>query len=122
MSKWTSKIKTDSESFHKNTQAMSALVEECRTKTAQIITGGNTKGRDRHVQQGKLLPRDRITKLVDPGSAFLELSTFAGYELYKEAVPCGGLISGIGTIENQECVIVVNDATVKRWHLLPYHC
>jgi 3-methylcrotonyl-CoA carboxylase beta subunit len=113
MNTLSSSIKTSSESFKKNSEAMKAQVEEFRSKLAIITSGGTPKGRERHVKHGKLLPRDRITKLVDPGSPFLELSQFAGYELYAEPVPCGGLITGIGKIEGQECMIVVNDATVK---------
>lgn len=113
MNTLASTVKTSSETFKKNTDAMKGLVEDFRAKLSSITAGGTVKGRDRHVKHGKLLPRDRITKLVDPGAPFLELSQFAGYELYDEPVPCGGLITGIGKIEGQECMIVVNDATVK---------
>lgn len=113
MSTLTSGIKTSSETFKKNSEHMKTLVEDFRSRLSIMTSGGTTKGRERHVKHGKLLPRDRITKLVDPGSPFLELSQFAGFELYDEAVPCGGLITGIGKIEGQECMIVVNDATVK---------
>lgn len=113
MTTLTSTIKTGSDTFKKNQEAMNALVEDYRSKLSHITAGGTPKGRDRHVKHGKLLPRDRITKLVDPGSPFLELSQFAGYDLYDDPTPCGGLISGVGKIEGQECMIVVNDATVK---------
>lgn len=113
MSTLRSTLKTTTDTFKKNTEAMTAQVEEFRSKLLTITGGGTAKGKERHVKHGKLLPRDRITKLVDPGSAFLELSQFAGYQCYDEPLPCGGLITGVGTIEGQECMIVVNDATVK---------
>lgn len=113
MTTLSSTVKPSSDAFKKNTDAMKSLVEDFQSKLSTITTGGTAKGRDRHVKHGKLLPRDRITKLVDPGSPFLELSQFAGYELYDEPVPCAGLITGVGKIEGQECMIVVNDATVK---------
>lgn len=113
MTTFVSSIKTSSDSFKKNTEAMKKQVDNFREKLGKLTAGGTVKGRERHVKHGKLLPRDRITKLVDPGSAFLELSQFAGYELYPEPVPCGGIITGIGEIAGQECMIVVNDATVK---------
>ncbi len=113
MSTLASSIKTTSDTFIKNSEAMKVLVAELRSKQAVATAGGTAKGRERHVKHGKLLPRDRITKLVDPGSPFLELSQFAGFNLYDEPVPCGGIITGVGTIQGQECMIVVNDATVK---------
>ncbi len=96
MNTLASTVKTSSETFKKNTDAMKGLVKDFRAKLTTITSGGTVKGRDRHVKHGKLLPRDRITKLLDPGSPFLELSQFAGYELYDEPVPCGGIITGIG--------------------------
>jgi 3-methylcrotonyl-CoA carboxylase beta subunit len=75
--------------------------------------GGGKVARERHIKNNKLLPRDRITQLVDPGTPFLELSQFAGYQLYDEDVPAGGIITGIGKVRGTECVIVANDATVK---------
>ncbi|MBA3661769.1 MAG: methylcrotonoyl-CoA carboxylase [Gammaproteobacteria bacterium] len=75
--------------------------------------GGGVTARERHKKHGKLLPRDRIELLLDPGSHFLELSLFAGYELYDDLLPAGGLITGIGRINNVDCMIIVNDATVK---------
>ncbi|XP_019466259.1 methylcrotonoyl-CoA carboxylase beta chain, mitochondrial-like [Meleagris gallopavo] len=78
------------------------------------ITGGGEKARKLHTSRGKLLPRERIDRLIDPGSPFLEFSQFAGYQLYgNEEVPAGGIITGIGRISGVECLIVANDATVK---------
>uniref|UniRef100_F7B9U5 Methylcrotonoyl-CoA carboxylase beta chain, mitochondrial n=1 Tax=Ciona intestinalis TaxID=7719 RepID=F7B9U5_CIOIN len=103
-----------SDSYKKNYDDMSKLVGELRNKTEKISLGGNDKSRERHTSKGKLLVRDRIKLLTDPGSAFLEFSQLAGYDLYgKEEVPAGGIITGIGKIAGTECMIVANDATVK---------
>jgi 3-methylcrotonyl-CoA carboxylase beta subunit len=99
--------------FQENTSAMTALVEDLKSIVADIQLGGEEHSRERHLKHGKLLPRERIDRLVDPGSAFLELSTLAGYQLYDDKVPAGGIISGIGSISGQECMILANDATVK---------
>ncbi|KAF6775930.1 hypothetical protein AHF37_05143 [Paragonimus kellicotti] len=94
---------------------MRLLVEDLRTKVAKISCGGSDKARQLHISRGKLLPRDRINKLLDPGAPFLELSQLAGYQLYgeSEAVPAGGIITGIGCVNSVECMLVVNDPTVK---------
>lgn len=82
------------------------------TRTAAL--GGPQKARDLSISRGKMLPRDRITALIDPGTTFLELSPLAGHELYPEAeVPAGGIITGVGVVEGVSCVIVANDSTVK---------
>lgn len=103
---------TTNDLFSKNHDAMSALVAELKQKV-QAIEQGNKKAHERHRAHGKLLPRERIERLLDPGSPFLEFSQFAGYELYDDDVPAGGVITGIGQISGQECVLIVNDATVK---------
>lgn len=93
---------------------MTELVEQLRSVTSQALTGGGPTAIQRHTSKGKLLARQRIDLLLDKGSAFLELSTLAGHELYgKEAVNCGGIITGIGRVQGTECMIVANDATVK---------
>src|SRR6202035_2465488 len=92
---------------------MRGLVEDLRGKVALIAQGGGAKARERHIARGKLLPRDRVAALIDPGTPFLEFSQFAAYEVYAGAVPAAGLISGIGRIGGQECVLIANDATVK---------
>ncbi len=89
------------------------LAEELRALLARIAQGGPERARARHLARGKLLVRDRIAALLDPGSPFLELSPLAGHGLYGEEIPAGGLITGIGRVCGRECVIVANDATVK---------
>jgi len=102
-----------SEAFRANAAAMQALVDDLRAKAAVIALGGNQISRDRHVGRGKLLPRDRIAALLDPGTPFLELSQFAAYGMYGDEVPSAGIITGIGRVAGREVMIVCNDATVK---------
>ncbi|WBX86510.1 carboxyl transferase domain-containing protein [Sphingosinicella microcystinivorans] len=92
---------------------MQALVADLRERSAQIALGGNADSRERHTARGKLLPRERVERLLDPGTAFLELSLFAGYDVYEDEVPAAGVIAGVGQIAGRTCVIVCNDATVK---------
>src|SRR5438046_7021512 len=92
---------------------MQRLVAELRKRTAQVALGGGEKAVDRHRSRGKLTARERIDRLVDPGSAFLELSALAAWDLYDGQAPSAGIVTGIGVVEGQECVIVANDATVK---------
>jgi 3-methylcrotonyl-CoA carboxylase beta subunit len=92
---------------------MRALVEDLKAQAERIRQGGSDNARKRHLARGKLLVRDRIRTLVDPGSPFLELSQLAAYGMYGEAIPAAGIVTGIGRVEGQECVIVANDATVK---------
>jgi 3-methylcrotonyl-CoA carboxylase beta subunit len=99
--------------FVANETVMRDLVEDLRRKVATIEDGGGAKARERHVARGKLLPRDRVGRLIDPGSPFLELSQLAAFDVYPEPVPAAGLVTGIGRVSGQECVIVANDATVK---------
>ncbi len=108
-----SKIKPEDAEFQKNKDAMKALVEDLKQKTATIALGGSEKAREKHTQRGKLLVRDRIQTLIDQGTPFLELSTFAAYETYEETVPAAGIITGIGQVSGTNCMIVANDATVK---------
>jgi len=88
------------------------LVDQLHKDVCVVKQGGGTKYRKRHESKGKLFVRDRIDRLLDQGSAFLELSQLAGHELYKEKVPCGGIITGVGQINGTKCVIIANDATV----------
>ena len=108
-----SSINTVSEEFKANASAMQLQVEDLEQQVARIKLGGGEKARAKHVGRGKLLPRDRIRQLLDVGSPFLELSQFAAYEMYGGSIPAAGLITGIGRVMGQECMIVVNDATVK---------
>jgi len=100
--------------FIDNDKKMSLLVEELKTKVEKIIQGGGAKAIERHTNRGKLVARERINLLLDPGSPFLELSQLAGYNLYgKEEVPAGGIVTGVGRVSGVLCMIVANDATVK---------
>ena len=109
----TSALNAGSETFRANAAAMRAQTDALAELVAKIAQGGGEKARARHVGRGKLLVRDRIDALLDPGSPFLEIAPLAGHALYEDAVPCAGLVAGIGRIEGVECVIVANDATVK---------
>ena len=93
-------------------QAMQALVDDLRAKHAAAAFGGGEAARAKHTGRGKLLPRDRVKQLLDPGSPFLELSGLAAYEIYNNDSPGAGIITGIGRVSGRECVIVANDATV----------
>jgi len=103
----------DKANSQRNYDAMNQLVQDFKKKLAAIHTGGSQKAQERHKQQGKLLPRERIRLLLDTDSDFLELSSLAGLDLYKETIPAAGLITGIGKIHGIECMIIANDATVK---------
>ncbi|MGS2723668.1 carboxyl transferase domain-containing protein [Porticoccus sp. GXU_MW_L64] len=107
------KINTRSTDFAANAEAMQQQVDDLHNKLAQIKLGGGEKYRDKHIARGKLLPRDRINALLDPGSPFLELSQLAAWDVYEDYVPAAGIITGIGRVQGQECIIVANDATVK---------
>ncbi|HYL48655.1 MAG TPA: carboxyl transferase domain-containing protein [Stellaceae bacterium] len=99
--------------FRANVKAARALVADLDKKLKAIGEGGGKDARDKHVKRGKLLARERIRRLLDPGAPFLEFSAFAGYGLYGDDVPAGGIVTGIGPVMGRECVIVANDATVK---------
>jgi 3-methylcrotonyl-CoA carboxylase beta subunit len=101
------------EEFRGNAAAMRSLVDDLRAKVESVMLGGGEAARAKHIGRGKLLPRERIRQLLDVGSPFLELSQLAAYQVYKDDVPAAGIITGIGPIAGQECVIVANDATVK---------
>ncbi|WP_121041272.1 carboxyl transferase domain-containing protein [Herbaspirillum huttiense] len=117
-----SKLNPRSEEFQHNRDAMQRIVDDLREKVAAIAEGGGQAAREKHVARGKLLPRDRVQRLLDPGTPFLEFSQLAAYGMYREkdregnlkdAAPSAGIITGIGRVAGQECVIVCNDATVK---------
>jgi len=109
----SSRINTRSEDYASNRAAMRALVDDLRARVARVADGGGERARQRHLARGKLLPRERVRALLDEGSPFLEFSQLAAYGLYDDEVPAAGIITGIGRIAGQECVIVANDATVK---------
>lgn len=113
MAKIASNIHVTDELYQTNQQAMQLLVNNLDQQLGRIAKGGPDKAQQRQRQQGKLLVRERIDLLLDPGSAFLELSAFAGFEMYKDDVPAGGIVCGIGQVEGTECMIIANDVTVK---------
>jgi len=104
---------TRDEAALRNRGAMQRLVAELRERLAKARLGGSDRARERHAKAGKLLPRDRVERLLDPGTAFLELSPLAAYGMYDDEAPGAGLITGIGRVSGTTCVIVANDATVK---------
>jgi len=113
VAKIISKINTRSQDFLDNAAYMQTQVDDLKTKLSEIKLGGGERSRQRHLSRGKLLPRDRVNALLDNGSPFLELSQLAAHDVYQDNVPCAGIITGIGRVGGQECVIVANDATVK---------
>src|SRR5450830_280560 len=113
-----SKLNPRSEDFKANAAAMQAIVDDLRDKVEKIAAGGGEAAAAKHLARGKLLPRDRVQMLLDPGTPFLEFSQMAAYAMYQDAkgvdaAPSAGIITGIGRVSGQECVIVCNDATVK---------
>jgi 3-methylcrotonyl-CoA carboxylase beta subunit len=106
-------IKTSDEAFQKNQATMNALVDDLRAKIETISLGGPERAREKHLARGKLLPRDRVQTLLDPGTPFLEFSQLAAYDMYDDNIASAGVITGIGRVAGTECVIVCNDATVK---------
>jgi 3-methylcrotonyl-CoA carboxylase beta subunit len=108
-----SRLSTRDATYARNRDAMAALVDDLRTQIAAIEQGGGEAARKRHVARGKLLPRERVRTLLDPGSPFLELSQFAAHGMYGDTIAAAGIITGVGRVSGRECVIVCNDATVK---------
>ncbi|SHL90579.1 3-methylcrotonyl-CoA carboxylase beta subunit [Roseovarius litoreus] len=106
-------IRTDSENFCANRAAYQALIDELRARVARVTQGGNPAHVARHLARGKLLVRDRIDRLCDPGTAFLELSTLAAWGQYDNDVPGAGIVTGIGVVQGRPVAIIANDATVK---------
>src|SRR4029077_2286349 len=108
-----STLNVRSDEFRANAERLRSLVADLREKTSVISRGGSDEARQKHLHRGKLLARDRINALVDPGSAVLELSALAAYGMYGGDVPAAGIVTCIGRVAGRECVIVANDATVK---------
>jgi 3-methylcrotonyl-CoA carboxylase beta subunit len=107
-------INSRSQDFVENTEQMQALVDDLRSQVERVKLGGGERYRERHKSRGKLLVRDRIDGLLDPGTPFLELSQLAAHNMYgKYDIPAAGIVTGIGRVNGQECMIVANDATVK---------
>src|SRR4051812_20566868 len=107
------KVDRKSADFQANDAALRALVGELRSRQAKIALGGGEAARAKHVGRGKLLPRERVEMLLDPGTPFLELSPLAASGMYGDESPGAGIITGIGRIAGRECVVVCNDPTVK---------
>ena len=108
-----SNVNTRSDEFKANAAAMRGLVEDLRDKFASVAAGGGAEACKRHVSRGKLLPRERVDHLVDPGAPFLEVGQLAAYGMYDNDAPSAGVITGVGRVQGVECMIVANDATVK---------
>ncbi len=108
-----SNLDTQSQVFIENISAMCALVKDLKEKVDAICLGGGEAQQTRHKKRGKLLARERIDLLLDKGSAFLEISQLAAFEVYDECIPAAGVVAGIGRIHGLECMVVANDATVK---------
>ncbi|KAL4961824.1 putative 3-methylcrotonyl-CoA carboxylase, beta subunit (MccB) [Aspergillus stella-maris] len=106
-------VDTSSPDFKENAQQMQEVLDHMNFLHSTIAQGGPQKAKDKHIARGKMLPRDRVSALIDPGTSFLELSQLAGHDVYGEDVPAGGIITGIGTVEGVTCMIVANDSTVK---------
>jgi len=102
-----------SEEFRAAADHMRALVDDLKRRIETLAEGGGAAARARHSARGKLLPRERVTLLLDPGTPFLELSQLAAFGMYQDEAPCAGIITGVGRVSGRECVIVCNDATVK---------
>ena len=113
MSVIQSRINTRDAGFIANREDMQTQVDDLRKVVDQVRQGGGAKAQERHTSRGKLLPRERLNAVLDPGSPFLELSQLAAHQVYEDNVPGAGIITGIGRIAGQECMIFVNDATVK---------
>src|SRR5437588_855163 len=109
----TTQVERESEQFTRRRERMEALVAELRERAAEVTRGGGEQATERHRSRGKLTARERVDRLVDPGSAFLELNALAAWDMYERAAPAAGIVTGIGVVEGRECVIVANDATVK---------
>jgi acetyl-CoA carboxylase carboxyltransferase component len=107
------RIERETADFQANRERMEGLVAELRERTASAAEGGGPEAVERHRSRGKMLARERIDALVDPGSAFLELNALAAWNLYDDDAPAAGIVTGIALVDGQECVVVANDATVK---------
>ncbi len=108
-----STVDPGSEAYARNAAAMQVSVDELTARLDAVRLGGPQASRERHVARGKLLPRERVDALLDPGSPFLELSALAAGGLYDDEAPGAGVITGVGRVSGRECVVVANDATVK---------
>jgi acetyl-CoA carboxylase carboxyltransferase component len=110
---------TRDDTFERRREQMEALVAELRARSAAVAAGGDEKALERHRSRGKLTARERVDRLLDPGSAFLELNALAAWELYDGEAPSAGIVTGVGVVEGRHCVVVANDATVKGGSYFP---
>ena len=115
----SSQVERGSGDFSRRHERMAALVAELRERTAEVARGGGEQAMDRHRGRGKLPVRERVDRLVDPDTAFLELGALAAWDLYEGQAPSAGIVTGIGVVEGRECVVVANDATVKGGSYFP---
>ena len=106
-------IEPNSAQFLANAERNRALVQDLQTRIARAALGGGEKAREKHLSRGKLLPRDRVMRLLDPGSPFLEVGALAANGMYNDEAPGAGIIAGVGRVSGREVMIVANDATVK---------
>lgn len=113
MNQLQSKINIRSEEFKNNHAAMQTLVDDLKQKVQKIALGGGETARQKHLDRGKLLPRERIDHLIDPGTAFIEIGQLAAYQVYQDDVPAAGVVAGVGQVNGVTCMIIANDATVK---------
>lgn len=113
MNQLQSKINIRSDEFKNNQAAMQNLVDDLREKVQKIALGGGETARQKHLDRGKLLPRERIDHLIDPGTAFIEIGQLAAYQVYQDDVPAAGVVAGVGQVNGVTCMIIANDATVK---------
>ncbi|MEM9105098.1 MAG: carboxyl transferase domain-containing protein, partial [Pseudomonadota bacterium] len=109
----SSNISPSSQAFRDNSAHMHGLLEEVGAVAAKVEKGGSEQARERHLSRGKLLPRERIRRLLDANSPFLEIGQFAAHDMYGGDISSAGLITGIGQVEGRDVMIVCNDATVK---------
>src|SRR5512145_939482 len=112
-------IQPRSAEFQASAAAMRALVEDLEAKAREVGLGGGQAARDKHTARGKLLPRDRVDRLLDPGTPFLEIGQLAALGMYDGQAPSAGIIAGIGRVHGLECMVIANDATVKGGSYLP---
>ncbi|KAL3418946.1 methylcrotonoyl- carboxylase beta chain [Phlyctema vagabunda] len=108
-----STVDPSSEEYKENAKQMSEVMTRLDELNTRVQLGGSLRAREKHIARKKMLPRDRIAALIDPGTSFLELSPLAGYEVYSDEVPAGGILTGVGVVEGVTCVVVANDSTVK---------
>src|SRR5690606_10581152 len=108
-----SKLNSADPAFQSNVAHNRMLAKDLRAKVAETAKGGSEKSRERHISRGKLLPRERVEKLIDPGTPLMELSQLAANGLYDDGAPGAGIITAIGRVSGRQCMIVANDPTVK---------